>query len=343
MKILYYVPNLQLCNGVASYLMNYYMNLINEGHKIDFLLSEDVDTPYYEKIKSNGSNIYFFPKKSINKRLNDILDNGYDIIHSNVINRGAFLLKIAKKRGCKVRILHSHTTSNGDTIIKRIIRWPLKKMALKNANYYFSCSEAAGNYLFGKKKFYVLNNAVDVERFKTEKSSNNTSIIAGTVGRLTKQKNPFFILDIVKELKEKSIIDKFIWIGNGELKEKIHNKARLYKLTEFIDFIDNTSEVEKFYSKMNIFILPSNYEGLPISGIEAQVAGLTCVFSDKISKEILINDNTYMIPLKKHLWIEMIANHLHDECLDNCAKVKYSLDNNFNILLNIYKEISNGK
>lgn len=346
MRILYYVPDLGVCNGVASYSMNYY-SVLKDKVEIDFLLTNDVNTPYYDKIKSFGNNVYFMPNTKniikIHSFLDNLFKNGkYDIVHCNVINRGAIVLKKAKKHGIAVRILHSHTTRNGDTIIKRIIRWPFKLKALKYANTYFACSKLAGDYLFKNKKYLIINNAVTFNDNNTSDFKHDTFTL-GTIGRFTLQKNPYFILSILKALKNLNFNFKFIWVGSGELFNDIILKSKELDVFENISFVGNTLNVYEYYKQMDLFILPSLYEGLPVVGIEAQVLGIPCLFSSTITKEILINNNTRMLDINDaKLWAEEIfkLSKKTDKLLfTNSAKKKYDLNYNAKLLLDTYRDL----
>ena len=171
MKVLYVVKNLRLANGVASYIMNYYRKLRKENVRMDFLIISDVPSSYYDEIKEDGNNIYILPsyKKNICKvysYLNNLLKTEkYDIVHCNTVNSGSLVLKLAKKNNIPVRILHSHATQNGDKISKRIIGTFFKIIAIKNANVYFACSKYAGTSLFKNKKFTVIPNAINIDKF----------------------------------------------------------------------------------------------------------------------------------------------------------------------------------
>ena len=187
MKILYVVKNMRVSNGVASYIMNYYRRIIKKRNvSIDFLIVSDVGSPYYDEIHKNGSNIYIMPsfKEPIRmlKFLNNIFKNNhYDVLHSNVFNSNFLIAYIAKKNGVPVRILHSHATKNGDNLLKIIRNKPFQFMSIYFSNYLFACSEMAGKQIYKTKKFYVINNAIDLEKFKFSNDLRNE--IRGEIGR----------------------------------------------------------------------------------------------------------------------------------------------------------------
>lgn len=333
MKILMLMPSLGKCNGITSYVINYYKELKKKYSNItiDFALLRDEESEFYEYLKSNGSIIFILPsfkkyfsyKKSIEKI---IKDSNYDVVHCHMINSGFVFLKVAKKYNVKKRILHSHTTSNGDSLLKRLVRFLPKKLSLYFANQYLACSYAAGKYLFKNRKFEIINNAISVNesRANVDKIYN-----AGTVGRFTKQKNPFFIVDIIKECSKMNPNFKFVWIGDGELKKDVLKKLSELNLTKNVIFTGIIDNVIEYYSKMEVFILPSKYEGLPVVGVEAQVNEIPCIFSNKITEEILINDNTIMLSINNpKAWAIKIFEMYGKTPHQNVAKDKYDISTN---------------
>lgn len=313
MRILYVVKNLRVSNGVSSYIMNYYREIIKKGNiQIDFLVVSDVGSPYYDEIKDNGSNIYYLPSfKHVFKILkflkNIFKNNNYNILHSNVFNSNFLIAYIAKKYNVPVRILHSHATSNGDSLLKKIRNKPFQFFSIHYSNYLFACSNMAGKCIYKNKKFYVVNNAIDLDKFRYNdnlrnkirkyEKINDEQIVIATVGRITEQKNPYFILDIIKELYKKERNFIFWWFGSGNLDRNIRRKAEEMNIEHLIKFYGSINDVFNYYSAMDIFILPSLYEGLPVVGIEAQANGLKCFFSNSITNEVKMIESTIFLPI----------------------------------------------
>lgn len=158
LKILYAVKNMRVSNGVSSYIMNYYRELIKKGDvDIDFLVVSDVGSPYYDEIRKNGSNIYMMPslKKPIKmlKFLRNIFKNNhYNILHSNVFNSNLPIAYMARMYGVPVRILHSHATVNGDSILKVARNKIFQFMSIHFSNCLFACSKMAGKNIYKNKK-----------------------------------------------------------------------------------------------------------------------------------------------------------------------------------------------
>jgi glycosyltransferase EpsF len=322
MKVLFVVKNMRLSNGVASYAMNYYRKLNGEELQFDFLIISDVGSPYYAEIENNGNKVFLMP--SYKKKPLEVVpylkkifkENNYDILHCNVMNSGSIVLMLAKKYRIPVRILHSHATQTGDKKWKEIRNKLFCGMSLNFANTYFSCSHLAGDYLFGKDNYYLIPNAIEVEkysfnmekrRFHREMEKCEDKLVLITVGRFTKQKNPLFIVDIVRALS--CLNNNFVlwWFGNGELEKTVTQYAKENRVDKFIKFWGASSAVNEYYSAADIFILPSLYEGLPVVGIEAQVSALPALLSNKITAETKISNPVEFLPITDaDLWAKRI-------------------------------------
>ena len=359
MRILYVVKSLSQANGVASYVMNYYRKLRYENVKMDFLIIKGGISTYYQEIENDGNNIYILPsyKKNIIKvylYLNNLFKNGqYDIIHCNTVNSGSLILKLAKKNNIKIRILHSHATQNADTFFKRIIRSFFKKIAIRNASVYFACSEKAGVSLFKNNKFTIIPNAINIDKFSFNKRLRETirekekifdnELVIMTVGRITKQKNPFFIVDIIKKLIEQDYNIKLWWFGNGDLEEKIKEYIDKKGVKDKIKLFGSITNVNEFCSAADIFILPSLYEGLPGAGIEAQISGLTTLFSDNITREAKISNECFFLGIDSaDVWKEKIVeirNYDREKNINSLNKKNYDINFQYKNMLNEYRSL----
>lgn len=341
MKILYVVKNMRVSNGVSSYIMNYYRKLIKKSNvDIDFLIVSDVGSPYYDEICKHGSNIYIMPSFKRTIKMFNFLrklfkNNHYDILHSNVFNSNFPIAYMAKKYGVPVRILHSHATMNGDNFLKIIRNKPLQFMSIYFSNCLFACSQMAGKQIYKKKNFYVVNNAIDLKKFefndelrneiRKENKIKNDELIISTVGRLTSQKNPYFILEIVNKLAKENIKFKFWWFGSGNLDNEIKNKASEMNIENYIKFFGSINDVYKYYNAMDIFILPSIYEGLPVVGIEAQANGLKCLFSNNITNETRMYEKTLFLPIDS-------AKTWSDKIIESINYCNHYIDDNTELL-----------
>lgn len=354
-RILYIVPSLRVCNGVASYAMNYFRNIDKNKFHIDFVTGINEESLYFDEIKKAGSKIYYIPKmgirniimvrKKIKKFLKENAKN-YDIIHCHVLNMGAFYLYYAKRYGIKIRILHSHVTKTADSKIHEIRNKVLLPVAINNANYFFACSKDAGKQIFNSREFIVINNAIDGKRFvynekfrkeiRERYKISDKSIVIGNIGRLCNQKNQKFLIDVYEKIMLKNSDTKLFIVGNGPLEAELKKYVDNKKIKDNIIFVKPTNYIEKFYQAFDVFVLPSIYEGLGIVLVEAQVSGLPCVVSDVIPKEAQISDKYKKLSLKEseNEWSDVILNSIIKKRETNLIGLE---KNNFDIKIETNK------
>jgi len=362
-RVLCVVPNLRICNGMASYAMNYFTHIDKEKVKMDFLVLHSIPSPYEDVIKQAGSQIFVLPplKQGIFKYLK-VLDNvfktkKYDIIHCNVMNTGAIILKYAKKNGINVRILHSHATKLAEVKWKEIRNDAIAPITKYYSTEFFACSRLAGNYLFGDAQYHVINNAIDESNYiyneiKKEIILNKLGIgnnfVIGTVGRYAPQKNPLFLIDIFAELKKKCGNAKLLWVGSGIMEKEIKDRIDMLKLDDDVILLGDRSDVHDLYQAMDVFLLPSLYEGLPVVGIEAQCAGLPILASDTITKEMKITNLVTFLSIKESAekWAEVILSSTNKFIRSNVEEdiynSGYSIKNEAKHIEVIYNDLIKG-
>lgn len=321
-KVLFLVGNLRPANGVTSFAMSYFRNINHDKIEIDFALLNDVKTPYYNEILNAGSKIFILPpiKKMKNHiaRCKQILkENDYQIVHDNLLISSLPMMYCAYKLKVPVRILQSHNTELSS------IWWKAKRNRLllpflkKMSNVYFACGTEAGKAMFGDSNFKVIPNAISLKksyfsnyvRLKIRQKYNcKNKIIIGTVGRLSLQKNPFFAIKVIENLLEKNSNIQYWWIGSGELGDQVQRYIEENHLNDYIKLFGSHNDVSSLYQAMDVFFLPSLFEGLPITAIEAQAAGLPCVISDSVTKELVYTDLVQFISLNSPLsiWSDQI-------------------------------------
>lgn len=353
MKILFVIKNLRIDNGVASVIMNYYRELKNKKHKCDFLILKDVPSVYYDEIRSNCDNIFKLKSNSLNyfstrrflKKM--FSSNNYDVVHNNEICRAAFIMKLMKKFNVKVRIMHTHSAVIENNIIKKILKDILKKLTILHSNKFLACSEYAGKQTFKNKKFYIIDNAILVDKFKFDRAwreelrkkynISSDKLVILEVARITPEKNPYFVLKLCSSLKKKKVNFEIWWLGTGFMEDEIKNKCKELKLTDNLKFLGSTKDINKFYSAADIFILPSIFEGFPVTGLEAQAASLNCFFSSNITKEICLTSKSKQLSIKKlNLWVSEILN-VRDFSRKYETKIdRYSISNKVDEMIKYY-------
>lgn len=310
-KILQIVPSLSQANGVAAYINNYFVHIDKNDIEMTFLVLNDRDHGRYKEIKDNGGTIIeLYREKNIFKYISKVKKffkyNKFDIVHCHVANIGLIYLYYSKKYGIKKRILHSHATVSSDKFFHKLRNDIVLPVAKSFANVNFACSEAAGKAMFKKQKFEVINNAIDTKKFKfSTKYRNelrkelklNDKLVIGNIGRLCRQKNQTFLLKVIAKLKEKEKNVILLMVGNGELENQLKNEAKILGIEENVLFLGSRNDTYKIYNALDILVLPSLYEGLPVVGIEAQANGLECIFSNNITKEVKISSNVKFLDI----------------------------------------------
>lgn len=327
-RILMVIGKLEYCNGVTAYCMNYYRKIDHRRFAIDFAIHQELDAEdfakdYYDEILGHGDRVFSFgdygmkSMASLKKRAEALFDERhYDIVHVHVLNVAYFYLKPAKKKGIPVRIVHSHATKNSDNRIKRIRNHFLKEMGLRYCTNRIACSRLAGDYLFGQREYAVINNAIEYRKYSFDPESrikvreksgiSDRTLFIGFVGRFAKQKNIRFILDILNRLNRDEFDFKAVLIGNGPLKEEIERFIVQHHLNDRIVLMESCPDVHRYYSAMDVMVMPSFFEGLPVTGVEAQYADLKCLFSDKITREVDFGKSVFLPIVNAEVWVEEI-------------------------------------
>lgn len=352
--------------GVETLVMNYYRNIDREKIQFDFFVENPSKIIRSDLIEAMGGRIIYIPKieKLIfnQRKLVKLLKEGdYDIVHAQKTTLNYFYLKAAKKAGVRIRISHAHSTSNKKEWKKSFLKNLLRPFSKKYATHYFACSELAGRYLFGNRTFekglvYVVNNAIDINRFQFNQMKRDEirkelkitdQFVVGNVGRIQPQKNHLFLIDIFNAYHKINKNSKLIILGDGPLRDNVIKKIELLKLEEDVILLGVKINPEDYYSAMDCFVLPSLYEGLPVVSIETQVNGLPLILSDNITREIVMNNNVDFLNLKQDaiIWAETIskyANHNHcSQILDKRMIKRYDIVEQSSIICDKYEELIN--
>ena len=319
-KVLYFVDRMR--HGGIQQLAVEMAEKMPEDIQMDFLVLNDGQTyPLEETIKKLGLNLYkvdawiYKPTDYISyyKKVNQFFSehHDYDAVHINTSSKNFLILKLAKKYKIPIRIAHSHNTGFQTQSKAQILMGNIFKPLLKKyATHYFACSTLAGEWLFGKSnaKVKIIHNAVDYEKFKINTEKRNqirqefnieNKLVVGNVGRFTTQKNHAFLIDIFYEIYKKNNNAVLMLVGNGEKEQQIKQKVKKLGIQNCVLFMGYRSNVNELMQAMDMFLMPSLYEGLPVVAIEAQAAGLPCFMSkDVITEEVKIADNVKFISLE---------------------------------------------
>lgn len=247
-----------------------------------------------------------------------------DAFHINASTPYDTLIGIsAKAAGVKKVIVHSHNASStGNSKVKKLIYKFTKFIMSLYTDAYFTCSTEAAEYMFPRrvlkeKNYAMINNGITPSKFifneekrneLREKNGLTNALVIGNVGRMEIQKNQSFLLEVISELVKKKPETVLVLIGIGELENTLKAKAKEYGIEKNVIFWGASSNVNELMMMMDVFVMTSFHEGLPVVGIEAQASGLPCVLSDTITKEVKISENVEFVSLSKSavVWAEAI-------------------------------------
>lgn len=309
--------------GVDNYLLNFLANVSDDSLQIDFLTNQpDIDDTLQKRLAPYNAKVFsvarlWHPVKQY-KQVTEILKREkYDMVYFNISTAMECIATLAAWRGrIPRRILHSHSAgidceSTGKRRLLNALHHICKSFLYRWGNEYYACSKKAGYWLYPKKivdsdNFHVIYNAVDRDRFcfsptRREKMRKELALenkfVIGHVGTFCYQKNHFFLIDIFEKLHEKRSDAILLLVGEGPRYDEVKRIVDEKKLTNSVLFLGWRNDVAELFQAMDVFLLPSNFEGLPTVGIEAQCAGVPCVFSDTITDETMITNQCQFIPL----------------------------------------------
>ena len=312
-KVLHVMSSIGTNGGVQGLIWNYYKHIDEKEICFDFAVFNSEMNGFEKKFQKKGSKIHVVtPKrKSIRKHYtelkNAIKSDDYDIIHVHQDYLGYLTLFIALKCGIKNRIIHSHKANLKETAFQKIKRFILTKITCLFATDYFACGTDAAKWTFGKKLYdrvYILNNAIEIMQYKYNADIGNevraslgldNKIVVGNIARFTYQKNHELLIKVFERLYEKNQNYRLMLVGDGEDFQKIQNLVRKKNLQDAVLMLGSRNDCDRLLQAMDVFVLTSRFEGLPVTLVEAQCTGLYCVAAHNITREINVTDKVYYI------------------------------------------------
>ena len=306
--------------GIESSVLSYYEHIDRGKIQYDFLLFDDSTHIPEERIHSLGGRIIITPtcgrQPEYQRALREIFrKNIYPLVHSHISTLSVFPLFEAWKAGVPVRIAHNHTTAGkgkGETL-RNAMKYALRPLAKLFPTHWCACSEFAGRWLFGNKavasgRVKIWPNAIDTGRFAYSEAARaevrkmlglEGKFVIGHSGRFVHQKNHDFLLEIFREIRRRKPESVLLLAGDGPLFNMFRDKVNALGLEDCVRFLGSVPDIERYYQAMDVFIMPSLYEGLPVVGGEVQVAGLPFLCADTVTPETKFCDNLRFMSLKK--------------------------------------------
>lgn len=372
-RILQVVPSLNRSAGVARVVYNW--NRFHDENRVhfDFLHHSSRNgvllhnKRYDEELKAVGSEVFTVnyaadDLKRFIREVHEVFEKvgaNYDMVHCHMPNSAFCVLREAELVGIEHRVLHSHLNNSSDKFLHRLRNAPLNAIGKHYATDYIACSDDAGRFLFGSRPFTVINNGIPLEQFaydsesrkllRSELGIKETDPVVGCVGRLVKQKNFPFAVRVFAKFHEAFPDAKMLILGDGDDREELEGIISSEHLSNVVILAGVREDINKLYSVMDVFFMPSLYEGLPVSAVEAQAAGLPCVYSDNVPRETDITGTGTFLSLDADIdkWTKTLENAFNRGRLtDNPVLLEqrgYSAKANAELLMQHYERLMEGK
>lgn len=296
--------------GISTVILDYYSYFNKNEFQLDLIASGEYNYKLVTEFQSIGVNIRCLPSRKISvieyiKALITLLKKEkYDAIYIHGSSSLMCIeLIIAKIYKCNIRVVHSHNTTCDHKKLDKLLR-PIFYRSYTKA---LACGTDAGKWLYGNRPFEIIKNGRNIDIYKYDEKKrremrkklgiSDDTIVIGHVGNFNKQKNQAFLIDLMKENLKKDIPIKMYLMGEGTTKENIMAKAKQENVNGNICFTGSINNVPDMLQAMDIMLLPSLHEGLPLVVVEWQMAGLPCIVSDAVTRECAYTDLVCFLPL----------------------------------------------
>lgn len=369
MKILYFMDGVGYVGGIQEMTLKWVGQFNPAEVQVD-ILSYDTgrDDGFSERFEKYGGKVYLIPtftrkgcfKESIRATKEFFRDHhDYDILHAHASSKAYFVLKYARKNGIRVRILHSHCTSFVNRTWKSLLVGNIMKpFANRLTTDYFACSTEAGEFLFGKKRMrrsgVMVPNGIELDAYQYDPATEQSireelhlgdKLVIGHVGRFVPQKNHEFLIDVFAEIHQRNENSVLVLAGVGQLMEHIKEKVSALGLTDCVRFLGYRTDIHCVMQAFDVFLMTSLFEGLPVTGVEAQAIGVPCVFSKSITRDAaIIPCVTYVdVREKPEIWADTVLTFAHQgkfrESIQYLLDRNYSIERSAALLLKLYREL----
>lgn len=303
--------------GVESVVNNYYRVINYSRIQFDYFIDDDSICEPPEEMIARGARYYRIPStRHVYSRIHSLYQlfkqNGYKIVHSHMNSLNMPVLLAARLANVPIRISHSHSTSDLTEGYRAALKHLLRPTARWWATDYMACGRWAGQWMFSYKevqdgRVIILPNAIDVEKFRFCEETRTAvrselglecRFVVGHVGRFMQQKNHAFLLKAFAALHKRRPDAVLLLVGDGELRVTIEKSVEMQGLEDSVRFLGIRKDVDRLYNAMDVFVLPSVYEGLPVVGVEAQAAGLPCIFSTHVDSGAAVGGEVHFLSLE---------------------------------------------
>ena len=345
-------------NGIANCVMNYISRLDPARVRCDLVCPNEPDHAARALVERTSGQVFVLAGRnrhplSYMSRLSRIVrERGIEILHAhgNSATLSAELIA-AKRGGVIVRMPHSHNTTCNMKLIDRLLRRPFYRLSTQNV----ACSAAAGEWLYPKHRFTTLNNAVDTARFRfsaeqRERTREQLGVLPEEfvflhIGAFNEQKNQAFLLEAFQNALETLPNAKLLLVGDGERRASCEARAEALKISKRVSFLGLREDIPALLSAADAFVLPSLHEGLPLTMVEAQCAGLPCVVSDRVTRESALTALVSFAPIERaEAFAAQMANlqlvereTASSDAISRAKEAGYDVSQNAELLMLLYE------
>lgn len=347
--------------GSESMCMNLYRIIDRSQIQFDFVKHTPAVGTYEAEITSLGGRIFEAPRYlGVNHwaycrwwKAHFQAHPEHRIIHGHYYTIASVYFKLAHQFG-RITVAHSHSTSAGKLTPKTLLSHLWLSRINKHSDYRLACSVPAGKWLFHNAPFTVFHNAIDSMAFTFNAKTRNEvraefgltdqNRVLGTVGSIFYPKNPHGVIDILQETRKRDPNVKMLWAGNGPMRQEAEERIRREGLESSCQFLGNRDDVNRLLQAMDVFILPSIYEGLPVVAVEAQAAGLPCILSDVIAEETNFSGLCRFLPISDPAhWAETVLSidpTVREDTRQKVVDAGYDITTTAAWLTDFYRNIS---
>lgn len=311
--------------GIETYIMMVYRRMDKTRMIFDFV-TDFPEMTFADEVTEAGSRIYYIPAKGKDLRghlreMNRLLKEHpeYKTVYFNIVDAGAAAAMSAAWRQKRRVIVHAHNSSSRNQMLQTVCR-PLLGIF---ADGWIACSRAAAEFMFGERlagRAKIIPNLIDAKRFAYDptlrsRTRQKLGLLDGDfavihVGRLDREKNPKELLEIFRGIRVREPRARLISVGSGPMEREVHQYAGQLGIDESVEFLGRQEDIVPYLQAADVFVLPSLYEGFGIVAVEAQAAGLPCVLSTGVPKDVKITEDVDYLPLQEHeRWTETVLKY----------------------------------
>lgn len=349
-------------SGVENVAFNYYRAIDHSKYQFDFFYDADSTLDPPQDLIKMGARFYRIPPyqrlPDYIKALRTLFREGkYRIVHSHMNTLSVFPLYAAWKEHVPIRIAHNHSVPGGNEFKRNALKRFLRLFSRVFANAFCACSEEAGRWLFGNRLYNtgrvtVLKNAISFSQFRVDRADIEEQrkaigipegcIVIGNVGRFTHAKNHAKIISVFEAVRKKHKNTVLLLVGDGEKRQEIEQRVCEDGIETLVYLVGKVTNPEKYYNMMDVILLPSIFEGVPVTIIEGQITGVPCVISDVVSTDAVISNGCHYLSIKDNdeKWADTVLSCVGEQVVLNDNSKKYDityavkeLENKYNSLL----------